>query len=41
MSKIKQAKTEGEIITQLQRDIVAYDIQLQRILGAKSYAEVL
>lgn len=38
MSKDKQ---KGEIITQLQRDIVAYDTQLQRILGAKTYAEAL
>lgn len=34
-------KTKGEIIAQLQRDIVAYDAQLQRVLGAKTYAEAL
>ena len=36
MSKVKQ----GKIVAQLQRDIVAYDIQLQRILGAKTYARL-
>ena len=41
MGKDKQVKKEGGIIAQLQRDIVAYDIQLQRILGAETYAEVL
>jgi len=35
---VSKGKKKGEIIAQLQRDMMAQDIQLQRITGARTYA---